>query len=58
MQVTNRFFRSVLILKCVIAFAGVGIAIAVNTVAPDSFVQIAEHGVASLLLPQGTGHWL
>jgi len=54
----NRFFRSVLILKCVIAIAGVGIAIAVNTVAPDSFVQIAEHGVASLLLPQVTGHCL
>jgi len=54
----NRFFHSVLILKCVIAIAGVGIAIAVNTVAPDSFVQIAEHGVASLLLPQVTGDWL
>lgn len=54
----NRFFRSVLILKCVIAIAGFGFVIAVNTVAPDSFIKIAEQGVESLILPQGTGYWL
>ena len=54
----NRFFRSVLILKCIIAVAGVGVVIAVNTVAPDSFIKIAEHGVASLMVSQETGHWL
>tara|TARA_Y100001936_G_scaffold253253_1_gene316826 strand:- start:27443 stop:27610 length:168 start_codon:yes stop_codon:yes gene_type:complete len=54
----NKFFRSVLILKCVIAIAGLGLVVASNSGAPEQIVLIAQQGVVTFFLPEIASYWL